>query len=67
MRVVIQDRKSRLYFKGTSEWIAEINEAEDFEQIVKAIDFLRQTRLPHIDVLMHFDDPKYDVRLTATS
>lgn len=66
-RVVIQDRQSRLYLKGADEWTPEINEAEDFEQIVEAIDFLRLARLPHIDVLMHFEDPKYDVRLTGTS
>ncbi|MDB6121939.1 MAG: hypothetical protein JWQ71_932 [Pedosphaera sp.] len=67
MRVILQNRKSLLYFKASNQWTPFIHEASDFEGIIKAVDFISEVKLPGIDVLMHFGDPKYDVRLKVTN
>jgi hypothetical protein len=67
MRVIVQDRKSLLYVKGVNQWTPSIHEASDFQRIIKAFDFVSESKLPCIDVLMHFGDPKYDVRLKVTN
>ena len=66
VRVVVQDRDSLKFFKGSNEWTPEIDAATDFSQVVNAVDFILKTRLPHIDILMDFGDPRYEVRLKAT-
>jgi hypothetical protein len=66
MRILLQDRKSQLYFKGANDWTADINNASDFLQVIKALDYARATRLPNLDALMHFEDPKYDIRISAS-
>jgi hypothetical protein len=67
MRVILQDRKSLLYLKGVDQWTSSIQEASDFQKIIKAFDFASESKLPSIDVLMCFGDPKYDVRLRVTN
>jgi hypothetical protein len=63
VRIILQNRKSRLYFKAANEWTAHIQEASDFQRVVKAFDFVHKSKLPDIDAVMHFGDPAYDVRL----
>jgi hypothetical protein len=66
LRVILQHRKSLLYLKGLSEWTPNIREAREFKDIVHAIDFAQLARLTELDVLMHFGDSKYDIRLAAS-
>jgi hypothetical protein len=66
MRILLQNRKSRLYYKGADEWTSHIKDASDFQRVVKAFDYAYKSRLPSIDVVMHFGDPVYDVRLRVT-
>jgi hypothetical protein len=66
-RTIIQDRQSRLYFKQPDAWTADIGEATNFERMTAAIEFARQTGRQTLDVLMTFGDPKYDVRISASS
>jgi hypothetical protein len=66
MRIFLQDRQSRLYLKSGSEWTAAMNKAASFRMVVSALDYALAVKAPHLDVLMHFGDPKYDVRLNVT-
>lgn len=63
MRIILQDQHSRRYFKAGNGWTAEIDDAMDFHQVVLAIDFARGLKLAHLNLLMYFGDPRYDVRL----
>jgi hypothetical protein len=65
MRIILQNRQSRLYYKCGSEWTAEIDKAMDFHQVVFAIDYARSVLACNLDVLMYFGNPKYDVRLNV--
>lgn len=66
MRVIIQNRKSLLFLKSGDEWTSHINDALDFQGVIKAFDYAIKSKLPAIDVVMHFGDPAYDVRLRVT-
>jgi hypothetical protein len=66
MQVVIQDRTNQLYYKGEGQWTPEIAEAADFQEVIRAFDFVLVSHLSNLDVLMDFGDPKYDVRISAT-
>jgi len=67
MRIILQNNKSLLYFKMPNEWTSHIHDASDFQGVVKAFDYVHKTRLPSMDVLMHFGDPVYDVRLRVSN
>ena len=66
MRIVLQDRKSLLYFKSADDWTANVAEAYDFRQLMVAMDFVRTARISNLDVLLSFANPEYDVRLCAS-
>jgi len=66
VRMLIQDRESRLYFKKPNDWTADLAEAADFKEIIAAVDAARDTGRQTLDILMSFGDPKYDVRIPAT-
>ena len=66
MRIILQDRESLLYFKATNEWTPDIDKAADFQQLAQAIEFVRTSKLPKLDAVMWFGDPKYDVRVLAS-
>ena len=66
MCIILQDRETSLYFKSANEWTSDIEQANDFRQLILAIDFVRTARLPNLDVILHFENPKYDVRLYAS-
>jgi hypothetical protein len=66
MRVILQNRRTRLYFRGSNEWTPDIAQAANFEQVIAALEFVRQSKHAHLDILMSFGEPRYDVRITAT-
>ncbi len=66
MRVVLQHRQSRLYLSETRAWTPDIAQAANFEQILAAIEFVRQNKHAHLDILMTFGEPRYDVRIAAS-
>ena len=66
MRVVIQDRSSRLYLQNQDRWTVELSHAENFQDTRQATLFASKSGLRNLDVLLNFGDPKYDLRLTAT-
>lgn len=67
MRVILQNRQSLLYFKSFDEWTDEIEEARDFRRVVSAFDYLQIFKIPNLDLVMNFGDPKYDVKTPVTS
>ncbi|MDB6066113.1 MAG: hypothetical protein JWR26_2321 [Pedosphaera sp.] len=66
MKIILQHRTSRLFLSGRNDWTSDVKDARNFQQIVSAIDFVSAGRLTNLDVLMHFGDPRYDVRLPAS-
>ncbi|MDB6111866.1 MAG: hypothetical protein JWR69_3616 [Pedosphaera sp.] len=66
LRILLLHRKSLLYLKGISDWTPNTREARDFNDVGQAFNFVRAAKLAELDILMHFEDPKYDIRLLAS-
>jgi hypothetical protein len=64
LRILLQDRISKLFLKNDNEWTSKIEDAREFQQVVDAADYVHAQNMANADVLMRFDDPKYDVRIS---
>lgn len=62
MRVLLQDRSSRRYFKWDCEWVLDSRKATDFENMSHALTSAAGHRHLPLDIVLKFDDPNYDLR-----
>lgn len=65
MRVVLQQKESGLYFKDIGNWSRNSAEAMDFLSSTAAIDFCVANRLAGVQLVLKFDEQKYDIVLPA--
>ena len=65
--IVLQNRESHLYLKEVGQWTSVVEDAAKFEHIADASAFARHSKLSILDIVMSFGDPKYDVRLRAST
>ena len=63
MRVLLQQKGSGLYFKDKDQWTNHPAEAVDFLCSTKAIDFCTNNRLTGVQLVLKFDEQRYDVVL----
>lgn len=66
MRVLVQDCRTDLYFKGSGVWTANPDEANDFGHVPNATEFLLETKALQADIILYFGHPDYDLRLKGT-
>jgi hypothetical protein len=63
MRVVIQNRKTFLYYLSSDKWVEEPSAAVDFEKTERALQFLQDNRQSDLQIVLNFEDNKYDMKL----
>jgi hypothetical protein len=63
MRTLLRKSQTGAYFQGLENWTANPTEAFDFKWTDRAIRFVRDAGLQHVEVVFAFDDPSYDVKL----
>ena len=66
-KIVLQNRESLLYFNKDGQWTPDIKQATSFEHVADASAFARKSKLALLDIVMSFGDPRYDVRLAAST
>jgi hypothetical protein len=66
LKILLQDRDSRLYLQAAQQWTSNREEALDFQNSARASGFVLQGRLPNIDIILSFPDSKYDVRIPCS-
>ncbi len=62
MRVVIRNIKTGLFCAGGGEWAAQAEQAQDFSTAARAISFAFEAKLKDVEVLLCFEDPRYNIR-----
>ena len=67
MKVLLRHLESGLYYAGSDQWTETHSEAMDFERPDVALDCVGQTRLTKVEVIMHFEEPAFDVPMTIVS
>jgi hypothetical protein len=63
MRILIQHKDTRLYFKDVGAWTRNSLEAMDFLSSTTAIDFCVTNRISGIQLVLKFEEQQYDIVL----
>jgi hypothetical protein len=63
MRILLQQKDTGLYFKDVDSWTRANLEAMDFVSSTAAIDFCTVNKLSEVQVVLKFDEQKYDIVL----
>lgn len=63
MKVLLQDLKTRLYLQGVAGWTADPNEALDFGNTSRAIEFWKDNDLLNVQIVLRYTGSEYDVVL----
>ena len=63
MKVVLQDKLSRLYLNEDGDWTADPTDAQDFGASLKAMEFVHVHKLTHAHVVLKFSETRYDIVL----
>ena len=63
MKVFLRDTVTGDYYQGPSQWTAVQQEAIDLKQMSQAIELVFSSRLENVEVLLCYDDPRYNIVL----
>jgi len=63
MRILLQQKETGLYFKDVGSWTRVSLEAKDFVCSTAAIDFCAANKLSGVQLVLKFDEQKYDIVL----
>ncbi len=64
MKLLLRNTQTGLLYAGPDNWTQDYAQALSFADMTSALDRVSQTRLSGVEVLMHFDDPVYEILLT---
>jgi len=60
MKILLQHRQNRLYFRRPRVWTADLQAAFDFERTAKAIEFAHAHDLNDVQLVVKFADSECD-------
>jgi hypothetical protein len=63
MRILLQQKQTGLYFKDINAWDADPAEALDFLSSTAAIDFCVANKISDVQIVLKFDEQRYDIVL----
>ena len=63
MRILIQQKDTRLYFRDVNEWTRNAAEAMDFLSSTSAIDFCVLNKVSGVQLVLKFEEQQYDIVL----
>jgi hypothetical protein len=61
MRILLQQKETGLYFRDIGAWTPKSQEAMDFVCSTAAIDFCVQNSLNGLQLVLKFEEEKYDI------
>jgi hypothetical protein len=67
MRILLQQKETGLYFKDIDSWAKRSTEAMDFVSSTAAIDFCVANKLNGVQLVLKFEEEKYDIVLPVVS
>jgi hypothetical protein len=63
MRILLQQKSTGLYFKDIEDWTRDPVEAMDFLSSTSAIDFCVLNRISGVQLVLKFEEQRYDIVL----
>ena len=67
MKVFLRNTLSGDYYQGPSQWTADQQEALDLKQMSRAIELAFGSHLENVEVLLCYDDPRYNIILPVSA
>ena len=67
MKVFLHNTVTGDYYQGPSQWTADQQEALDLKHMSHAIELAFGSRMENVEVLLCYDDPRYNIILPVTS
>jgi hypothetical protein len=65
MRILLQQKKTGLYFQDAGLWTQQAAEAMDFVSSTKAIDFCVLNKLQDVQLVLKFEQEHYEIVMPA--
>jgi hypothetical protein len=63
MKVLLRNTKTNQYYQSPSNWTPDEQEALDLKQTSRAVELVFDARLQHVEVLLSYEDPRYNIVL----
>jgi hypothetical protein len=67
MKVLLRNTQTGLFYVGPEKWTEEQSQAADFEAPDRALDQVSQGNLGAVEVVIHFEETRFDIPLTIVS
>lgn len=65
MKVYLRDTETGCYYQEPSKWTPQQEAAHDFKQSARAVERVFEAHLEHVEILLCYDDPRYDLILAV--
>ena len=66
MKVFLRNTLTHHYYQGSFSWTPNQEEALDLKQTSRAVELVFDSRLENVEVLLSYDDPRYNIVLPVT-
>ena len=63
MKVVLQHKKTRLYFKRHGQWVSSAARAKNFRSSLTAMDYCLNRKVADVQIILMFSDAEYNIPL----
>ena len=63
MKVFLRNTQTGWYYQGPAKWTPEQEAAEDLAQVAHAVERIFKAHLENVEILLSYDDPRYDLVL----
>ncbi len=63
MKVFLRNTETGWFYQGPSEWTPDQKAALNLEQVARAVSQIFEAHLENIEILLSYDDPRYDLVL----
>jgi hypothetical protein len=63
MKIVIQSSTTKEYFVGNGRWTKDVAKAKEFSQTVAALMECTHNNLTEVQIVLRFQDPRYNLSL----
>jgi hypothetical protein len=63
MKVFLRNTKTGWFYQGPLQWTPEQGAAFDLRQVTKAVERIFEAHLENVEILLSYDEPRYDLVL----
>jgi hypothetical protein len=63
MKVFLRNTQTGWYYQGPAQWTPDQEAAQDLAQVARAVERIFETHLENVEILLCYDDPRYDLIL----